>query len=126
MNIGSIADSRLKELHPMMPVMYIKAVTQVNITNSYLFKSGSQQVILRTLFNAAMPSAYYKCKDGFTFTLSSEICKVIDFRQSFFNQRDGCLTCIALINTENIYIRYIKALEAITAWEQIPSNAMFV
>ena len=28
-NIGSIADSRLKELHPSMPVMYIKAVTQV-------------------------------------------------------------------------------------------------
>jgi len=28
-NIGSIADSRLKELHPNMPVMFIKAVTQV-------------------------------------------------------------------------------------------------
>jgi len=27
-NSGSIADSRLKELHPLMPVMYIKAVTQ--------------------------------------------------------------------------------------------------
>ena len=73
MNIGSIADSRLKELHPMMPVMYIKAVTQVNTTNSYLFKTGTQQVILRTLSTAAMPSAYYKCKDGLTFTLSSEI-----------------------------------------------------
>jgi len=27
-NINSIADSRLKELHPLMPVMFIKAVTQ--------------------------------------------------------------------------------------------------
>jgi hypothetical protein len=32
-NIGSIADSRLKELHPNMPVMYIKAVTQVGLTS---------------------------------------------------------------------------------------------
>jgi hypothetical protein len=28
-NTGSIADSRLKELHPNMPVMFIKALTQV-------------------------------------------------------------------------------------------------
>ncbi len=28
-NIGSIADSKLKELHPLMPVMFIKAITQV-------------------------------------------------------------------------------------------------
>ena len=28
-NTGSIADSKLKELHPNMPVMFIKAVTQV-------------------------------------------------------------------------------------------------
>ena len=27
-NIGSICESRLKELHPLMPVMYIKALTQ--------------------------------------------------------------------------------------------------
>ena len=27
-NIGSIVESRLKELHPVMPVMFIKAVTQ--------------------------------------------------------------------------------------------------
>ena len=26
--IGSITDSYLKELHPMMPIMYIKAITQ--------------------------------------------------------------------------------------------------
>ena len=26
---NSIADSRLKELHPEMPVMYLRAVTQV-------------------------------------------------------------------------------------------------
>ena len=28
-NINSLADSRLKELYPLMPVMFIKAVTQV-------------------------------------------------------------------------------------------------
>ena len=28
MNIGSIAESQLKELYPNMPVMYIKAITQ--------------------------------------------------------------------------------------------------
>jgi dynein heavy chain len=27
-NIGSIVESRLKELHPIMPVMYIRAITQ--------------------------------------------------------------------------------------------------
>ena len=27
-NIGSIVESRLKELHPVMPVMYIRAITQ--------------------------------------------------------------------------------------------------
>lgn len=27
-NIGSIVESRLKELHPFMPVMYIRAITQ--------------------------------------------------------------------------------------------------
>ena len=27
-NVGSIVESRLKELHPVMPVMFIKAVTQ--------------------------------------------------------------------------------------------------
>ena len=27
-NIGSIVESRLKELHPPMPVMFIKAITQ--------------------------------------------------------------------------------------------------
>jgi hypothetical protein len=27
-NIGSVAESRLKELYPLMPVMYIKAITQ--------------------------------------------------------------------------------------------------
>ena len=27
-NVGSIVESRLKELHPLMPVMYIKALTQ--------------------------------------------------------------------------------------------------
>ena len=27
-NIGSICESRLKELHPLMPVMFIKALTQ--------------------------------------------------------------------------------------------------
>ena len=26
--VGSICDSNLKELHPMMPIMYIKAITQ--------------------------------------------------------------------------------------------------
>ena len=27
-NIGSIVESRLKELHPLIPVMYIRAITQ--------------------------------------------------------------------------------------------------
>ena len=27
-NIGSIVESKMKELHPMMPVMFIKALTQ--------------------------------------------------------------------------------------------------
>ena len=27
-NVGSIMDSHLKELHPLMPIMYIKAITQ--------------------------------------------------------------------------------------------------
>ena len=27
-NVGSIVDSNLKELHPLMPIMYIKALTQ--------------------------------------------------------------------------------------------------
>ena len=27
-NVGSIVESRLKELHPLMPVMFIKALTQ--------------------------------------------------------------------------------------------------
>ena len=28
-DMNSIADSKLKELHPEMPVMYLKAITQV-------------------------------------------------------------------------------------------------
>ena len=27
-NIGTIVESKMKELHPMMPVMFIKALTQ--------------------------------------------------------------------------------------------------
>ncbi len=28
-NLNTIMDSKLKELHPIMPIMYIKAITQV-------------------------------------------------------------------------------------------------
>ena len=35
-NIGSIVESKMKELHPMMPVMFIKALTQDKNENRYV------------------------------------------------------------------------------------------
>ena len=35
-NIGSIVESKMKELHPMMPVMFIKALTQDKNENRYM------------------------------------------------------------------------------------------
>lgn len=37
-NIGSIVESKLKELHPIMPVMYIRAITQDKQVNKRVLK----------------------------------------------------------------------------------------
>ena len=39
-NIGSIVESKMKELHPMMPVMFIKALTQDKNENRYVINDN--------------------------------------------------------------------------------------
>ena len=37
--LGTIAESRLKELHPSMPIMFIKAITQDKQVSLHTFSS---------------------------------------------------------------------------------------
>ena len=39
MNTGIIVESKLKELHPTMPIIYIKAVTQEINVNKFFAKT---------------------------------------------------------------------------------------
>ena len=52
--MGSIVESRLKELHPVMPVMFIKAVTQDKQELRDVAKCCYDNVTCRSLALAAL------------------------------------------------------------------------